>query len=70
MTNIGEAIKLKGKSRIYHFPGGDKVELTNLIELIVRDSGNHRIKMADKKLHIVPTDWLHIEIEDEGERIF
>lgn len=64
MTNIGDVVKLKEKQRIYYFSGGEKVVLNEVIELIVRDSGTHRIKTADKKLHIIPTGWIHIEIDE------
>lgn len=50
------------KSRIYHFPSGD-VELKDVTELIVRDSGTHRLKTKDGKSHIVPAGWLHIELD-------
>lgn len=58
-----EGIKttLEEQDRIYTFPVG-KVELKNVIELIIRPSGTHRLKTADKKLHIIPTGWIHIEI--------
>lgn len=59
-----KAIELNEKSRTYTFPGGDKVALTNVTELIVSESGNHRIKAAGK-LHIIPPHWIHIEIDDK-----
>lgn len=59
-----KAVKLKEKKRIYTFPQGDKVILENVTELIVRESGNHRLKTADGNLHIVPAGWIHIEIDD------
>jgi len=64
MENIGKGTKLNEKQRIYYFPGGDKVVLNEVIELLVRESGTHRIKTADKKLHIIPNNWIHIEIDD------
>jgi hypothetical protein len=64
--SIGEATKLQEKSRVYYFPNGEKVELINVVELVVRESGTHRIKTADKKLHIVPVGWIHIEIDEEN----
>lgn len=62
MADIGNVIKLNEKQRIYYFPGGDKVVLNDIIELVVRESGTHRIKTADNKLHIIPDTWIHIEI--------
>lgn len=64
MQDIGNAIKLNEKQRIYYFPGGDKVILNGVLELIVRETGTHRIKTADNKLHIIPNTWIHIEIDD------
>jgi hypothetical protein len=65
MSNIGITTKLEPKenSRTYYFPDGSKVELKGIIELTVRDSGTHRLKTEDGKLHIIPTGWNHIEIE-------
>lgn len=58
------AVKLSEKERVYHFANGEKVILTNVVELVTRISGNHRIKTADGKLHIVSPGWLHVEITD------
>lgn len=58
-------IKLKEKQRIYFFPNNDKVVLNKVTELIVRESGTHRIKTEDKKLHVIPSGWIHIEIDEE-----
>lgn len=66
MINKNEAISLKEKQRIYYFPNNNKVILNNIIELIVRESGTHRIKTEDKKLHIIPTGWIHIEIDEDN----
>ena len=63
--NIGQATELNEAKRTYIFPGGDKVELLNVVELVVRESGTHRIKTADKKLHVIPTGWIHIEVDAE-----
>ena len=60
-------VKLNEQKRVYHFPGGETVILENVTELKVSASGNHRLKTADKKLHVIPTGWLHIEIYDEAE---
>lgn len=59
------AVNLKEKKRTYVFPGNEKVELFDVIELIVRPSGTHRLKTNDKKLHIIPLGWIHIEIDEE-----
>jgi hypothetical protein len=61
---IGEPIKLNEKERIYTFPNNEKVVLKDVTELIVRESGTHRLKTKDGKLHIIPTGWIHIEIDD------
>ncbi|MFG6117224.1 hypothetical protein ACGTN9_18890 [Halobacillus sp. MO56] len=65
MLKKDEPIKLREKERIYYFPNDDKVVLNNVVELIVRESGTHRIKTEDKKLHIIPHGWIHIEIDEE-----
>ena len=64
MSEIGKPIQLKESSRTYFFPSDEKVVLLNVTELIVRDSRTHRLKTADNKLHIIPTGWIHIEIDE------
>lgn len=51
------------KSRVYIFPNDEKVTLENVTELMVSNSGNHRLKTQDGKHHIIPVGWLHIELE-------
>lgn len=65
MSKLENAIELKESKRVYNFPNGEKVELKNVIELVVRSSGTHRIKTNDNKLHIIPTGWIHIEIDEK-----
>ena len=62
-----ELIKLDPleKIRIYTFPDSEHVKLENVTHFLARDSGTHRLKTADGKLHIVPIGWLHISIEAE-----
>lgn len=50
-------------SRRYLFPGGSTVTLSNVTHFLSRPSGSHRLRTADGKLHIVPTGWIHLEIE-------
>lgn len=64
MDKVGNAIKLNEKQRIYYFSNEEKVVLNHVTELIVRESGTHRIKTADNKLHIIPQGWIHIEIDE------
>lgn len=51
------------RSRVYSFPGGEQVRLENVTHLAVSPSGTHRLKTDGGHLHIVPTGWLHIEID-------
>lgn len=62
--NNGQAVKLSESKRTYTFPGGDQVVLENVTELVVSESGNHRIK-ANDKLHIIPPKWIHVEIDEK-----
>lgn len=59
-----KSIALKEDIRTYDFGLGKRVMLKNVIELIVRSSGSHRLRTADGKLHIIPTGWIHVEIVD------
>ena len=51
------------RSRTYTFPGGETVRLENVTHFLARESGTHRLKTSDGRLHIVPKGWLHIELE-------
>lgn len=59
----GTATKVNETRRTYFFPKGDEVNLKGVIELLVRPSGTHRLKTVDGMMHIVPTGWIHIEID-------
>ncbi|HEC63964.1 hypothetical protein LCGC14_2857970 [marine sediment metagenome] len=58
----GRKTKINETERVYDFGGGDKVVLKDVRELIVRPSGTHRITTKDKRMHIIPTGWIHIAI--------
>ena len=60
------AIKLREKSRTYVYQDGAyTVErtLTNITDLKISKSGNHRVK-ADGKLHIMPPGWIQLTIDE------
>lgn len=62
MADIGNATVFNPpQSRIYTFPN-KTVKIKNIVELVVRDSGTHRLKTSNGKLHIIPEGWVHIEI--------
>lgn len=54
------------RQRTYTFPGGESVTLHNVTHFLARESGTHRLKTADGRLHIVPTGWLCISIEADS----
>jgi len=60
----GKSYPVKEKKRVYRFVDA-KVELENVEELIVSNSGNHKLKTSDGKKHIVSPGWMHIEIDRE-----
>lgn len=65
-----DAIQLKEKKRSYTYARDGylvDVVLDNVCELIVRPSGDHRIKTTDGQLHIMPAGYVHIAIVDDGE---
>jgi hypothetical protein len=61
----GKAVEVQEKFRTYTYPGGHKVILQNVTELIVSESGTHRLK-ADGGLYIQPVGWISIHIDAEG----
>jgi len=58
-------IALEEQQRTYYFPNGSSVKLTDVVELIVRESGTHRLKTKDGMMHIVPTGWICISIKSD-----
>lgn len=62
-----ELVELKPAehSRTYTFPNGT-VKLYDVTHFLARDSGTHRLKTGDGKLHIIPPTWPHIEIDADG----
>lgn len=67
-TPIADAtpIALTEKVRTYDFGHGKTVVLENVTQLVVRESGSHRLSTADGKLHIVAPGWVAIHIDDDG----
>jgi hypothetical protein len=62
----GEIVALNEDSRTYLFANRD-IELTDVRELIVRDSGTHRVRTADGRLHVIAPGWLAITIVDSSQ---
>ena len=62
---MGSVHKLNENVRTYTFLHGQSVTIEKVRELRLSASGNHRLKTADGKLHIIPGGWLHIEIDSE-----
>jgi hypothetical protein len=65
--DLQKGIILDEQSRTYFFPKDEKVTLNKVFEVKVSPSGTHRINTRTEvglvKLHIIPTGWLHIEID-------
>ena len=65
----GKKYSVKENVRKYTFIGA-YIELENVIEIIVSNSNNHKLKTADGKLHIISSGWIHIEITSDKDWIF
>ena len=65
----GKEYSVEETKRRYVFVGKD-IELEGVKEIVVSHSGNHRIKTADGKLHIIPPTWIHIEITSDRDWVF
>lgn len=50
-------------SRVYVFPGGDRVVLKDVTQITVRGSGTHRVQTKDGLFHIIACGWIHIELD-------
>jgi hypothetical protein len=46
--------------RIYEFPNGSQVAITNPVALNVSKSGGHRVLDAQGISHYIPAGWYHI----------
>jgi len=53
-------------SRTYRWPDGQTITLLNVTHFLARESGTHRLKTGDGRLHIIPAGWRHIEIDAES----
>lgn len=62
---MGSVHKLTENARTYTFWHGQSITVESVRELKISASGNHRLKTVDGKLHIIPTGWLHIEIDSD-----
>ena len=58
-------IQLTETTRVYDF-GDRQVRLDDVRELIIRDSGTHRVRTGDGQLHVISPGWLAIHIDDGG----
>lgn len=58
-----EVIQLQEKKRIYFFEEGQTVVLEDTTELVINESGSHRVKTVDGSLHIIPNRWEHILVD-------
>lgn len=52
--------------REYTFPGGEVVRVEGVSKVAVSESGTHRLETASGRKHIVPSGWIHIEIDVEA----
>ena len=62
---MGQIHKLSENVRTYTFGHGQAITIEKVKELRLSASGNHRLKTEDGKLHIIPSGWLHIEIDSK-----
>lgn len=51
--------------REYTFPGGEVVRVEDVSKVAVSESGTHRLETVSGRKHIVPSGWIHIEIDVE-----
>jgi hypothetical protein len=63
-----QPIKLNEDERVYDFGLGKIATIEKVVELVVKKSGNHRLKTEDGKLHIIPPGWIHIIITDNEKK--
>ncbi len=59
-------IPLTENSRAYYFGKQKIIVILNPRELIVRESGTHRITDEIGMLWVIPTGWIAIEIDNGG----
>lgn len=59
-------LKNPESQRVYTFANGEQVALKGVTHFLARESGTHRLKTSDGKLHIIPPTWIHIEIDADS----
>ncbi len=58
-----EFITVNEQNRKYTFLNGATIYLEGVVSINVSKSGTHRINTKDGKKHIIPTGWVHIELD-------
>ena len=67
-TKLNEPIPLDEKQRTYHYPEGHSVTVERPVELILRESGDHRLKCEDGLLYVIRCGWYYLEIDKDKNR--
>ena len=62
--DLGHVIELSEQKRTYIYEKRDVV-IENVVELIVRESGTHRLKTSDNVKYIMSSGWLAIKIDSD-----
>ncbi len=61
-TAIDTQLTTPVHTRTYRYPGGHTAHVKDVVEFMLRPSGDHRLKCADGSHHIVRSGWHHLEI--------
>lgn len=59
-------MKTPEKKRVYLFPGGDRVEIENVIESRASRHGNHQLTTSDGTVVVIPWGWISLTFPAEA----
>lgn len=63
MPSMPKFTKVEEQKRSYVYPGGDRLDITGVVEVAVSQSGNHRITTNhDDEKYIVSPGWRYIKL--------
>lgn len=51
---------------MYLFPGGDRIEIENVIEARASRHGNHQLTTSDGAVHVIPWGWICLTFPTEA----
>lgn len=55
------------RSRVYLFPGGDRIEIEGVVRAQASRHGNHQLTTLDGTVHVIPWGWISLSFPVEAQ---